>query len=177
MRAISKTACGNWRKVRLRAAKIRRLSVRIGLRGVTRPCADASGGGVLSGLPGRAEGGDFAGLAQHLVDFARVKLVGIDHLPGVFLDDDRPPFGAFQQLAIKGERLGLGFERLAHHRIDIGLMALSRSGPIASDGYSPSSVIISPACWAWVSDSAACSRGHDTIGIQLCPKTRNDLSV
>src|SRR5260370_738489 len=102
MPAISKPACGNWRKVRLRAAKIRRLFVTIGLRGLTRPSAETSGGGVLSGLPGRAEGGDFAGLAQHLVDFACVKLLGIDHLPGVFLDDDRPPFGAFQRLAIKG---------------------------------------------------------------------------
>src|SRR5260370_35409134 len=110
MRAISKTACGNWRKVGLRAAKIRRLFVTIGLRGLTRPSAETSGGGVLSGLPGRAEGGDFAGLAQHLVDFARVNLLGIDHLPDGFLDDDRPPFRASQQLAINGERLGRGSE-------------------------------------------------------------------
>jgi hypothetical protein len=40
------------------------------------------------GLSCRAESGDFAGFAQHLVDFARVKLLGIDHLSGVFLDDD-----------------------------------------------------------------------------------------
>jgi hypothetical protein len=40
------------------------------------------------GLSCRAESGDFAGFAQHLVDLARVKLLGIDHLPGVFLDDD-----------------------------------------------------------------------------------------
>ena len=30
-----------------------------------------------------------------------------------------------------------------------------------------SMVIISPVCWAWVSDSAACSRIHDTIGIRF----------
>src|SRR5260370_8051636 len=100
MRAISKTACGNWRKVGLRAAKIRRLFVTIGLRGLTRPSAETSGGGVLSGLPGRAEGGDFAGLAQHLVDFACVKLLAIHHLPGVFPDHHRPPFRPFHRLAL-----------------------------------------------------------------------------
>jgi hypothetical protein len=64
------------------------------------PFTETSRWRVLPGLPGRAEGGDFAGLAQHLVDFARVKLLGIDYLVDVFLDDDRPPFSAFQQLAI-----------------------------------------------------------------------------
>jgi len=34
------------------------------------------------------EGSDFARLAEHLVDLACVKLLGIDHLSGVFLDDD-----------------------------------------------------------------------------------------
>jgi hypothetical protein len=35
-------------------------------------------------------------------------------------------------------------------------------------------VIISPACCACVSDSAACSRIHDTMGIRLCPNTRSE---
>ena len=38
-------------------------------------------------------------------------------------------------------------------------LCVSRSGPIASEGCSPSCVISSPAAWAWAwaSDSAACS--------------------
>src|SRR5437868_10563237 len=47
--------------------------------------APVGGGAILSGLPCRAESGDFAGLAQHLVDFARMKLLGVDHLAGIFL--------------------------------------------------------------------------------------------
>src|SRR5690348_1377231 len=40
------------------------------------------------------ESGDFAGLAQRLVEFVRVKLLGVDHLAGILLQGDRPPFGA-----------------------------------------------------------------------------------
>jgi hypothetical protein len=36
----------------------------------------------------RTEGGDFARFAEHLVDFACVKLLGIDHLSGVLLNND-----------------------------------------------------------------------------------------
>jgi hypothetical protein len=36
----------------------------------------------------RTEGGDVARFAEHLVDFACVKLLGIDHLSGVLLDNN-----------------------------------------------------------------------------------------
>jgi hypothetical protein len=36
----------------------------------------------------RTEGGNFTRFAEHLVDFACVKLLGIDHLSGVLLDND-----------------------------------------------------------------------------------------
>ena len=36
----------------------------------------------------RTEGGDVARFAEHLVHFACVKLLGIDHLSGVLLDND-----------------------------------------------------------------------------------------
>src|SRR5438270_2163376 len=42
MRAISKAGCGNWRKTRRRAAKIRRRAATIGLGGLTRPPAETS---------------------------------------------------------------------------------------------------------------------------------------
>src|SRR5712671_2326574 len=42
MRAISKAGCGNWRKTRRRAAKIRRRAATIGLGGLTRPPAQTS---------------------------------------------------------------------------------------------------------------------------------------
>ena len=51
--------------------------------------------GVLSGRLGRAKGGDLSGFAEHLVDFARVQLLGVDHLAGILFQDDRPSFGAF----------------------------------------------------------------------------------
>jgi hypothetical protein len=35
------------------------------------------------------KGGNLARFAEHLVDFACVKLLGIDHLPGILLDNDR----------------------------------------------------------------------------------------
>jgi hypothetical protein len=35
------------------------------------------------------EGGNLARFAEHLVDFACVKLLGVDHLSGVLLNDDR----------------------------------------------------------------------------------------
>ena len=45
------------------------------------------------------KGGNLARFAEHLVDFACVKLLGIDHLPGILLDNDRVPFSAFEQFA------------------------------------------------------------------------------
>lgn len=88
---------------------------------------------ILCRLPGGTEGCDFAWLAQHLVDLARVKLLCINHLPGVFLDDDRASFGAFQQLAVEGKRFCLGF-RDSRMTASISVWWLSSSGPIASDG-------------------------------------------
>jgi len=52
----------------------------------------------------RTEGSDFVRFTAHLVDFACVKLLGIDHLSGVFLDDDRVSFRAFEPFSVKFER-------------------------------------------------------------------------
>jgi hypothetical protein len=43
---------------------------------------------VPRNMLGRTEGGDFTRFAEHFVDFACVKLLGIDHLPGVLLNND-----------------------------------------------------------------------------------------
>ena len=57
------------------------------------------------------KGGNLAWFAEHLVDFARVKLLGIDHLPGILLDNDRVSFSAFEQFAVKGERSRFAFQQ------------------------------------------------------------------
>jgi hypothetical protein len=44
-------------------------------------------GKSLHGLSSsRAEGGNCARLAKQLVDFARMQFLGLDHLPGIFLE-------------------------------------------------------------------------------------------
>ena len=49
----------------------------------------------------KPEGSNFARLSQHLVDLARVQLLGIDHLPCILLEHYGMAFGAFQQLAVQ----------------------------------------------------------------------------
>jgi hypothetical protein len=93
----------------------------------------------------RTEGSDFVRFTAHLVDFACVKLLGIDHLSGVFLDDDRVSFRAFEQFSVKCERFRFALQWLAHNRVDIVLIAV-KQGADVKDGYSPSMVITSPAC-------------------------------
>jgi hypothetical protein len=46
---------------------------------------------------------------------------------------------------------------------------------MAKEGYSPSKVIISPACSAWLSDSAACSRSHECTGATRRQRQRHSL--
>jgi len=70
------------------------------------------------------KGGNLARFADHLVDFACGKLLGIDHLPGILLDNDRVSLSAFEQFAVKGERFRFAFQRLPHNCIDIVLIAV-----------------------------------------------------
>jgi hypothetical protein len=83
------------------------IAVRPSNRGQSRPAPVGAGGSCRS--LGRPEGRNFAGFAEHFVDFVGVKLLGIDHPSGVFLEDDRAVCDAFQQIAIEGERFRLGF--------------------------------------------------------------------
>jgi len=77
-------------------------------------------------LPARTKGGDLAGSPEHFIDFAGVQFFGVNHLSGVFFDDDRPPFCASQQFAIEAERFRLGVQRLSHDRVDVVFVAVKQ---------------------------------------------------
>ena len=72
------------------------------------------------------KGGNLARSAEHLVDFACVKLLGIDHLPGILLDNDRVSFSAFEQFAVKGERFRFALQRLPHNCVDVVVIAVKQ---------------------------------------------------
>src|SRR5215468_2121249 len=72
------------------------------------------------------ESSHFSGLAEHLVDFACVQFLGVDHPPGVFLEHHGAPLNTAQQLAVDGKRLALRFQRFAHDRADVMLMAVEQ---------------------------------------------------
>src|ERR1700724_1157158 len=67
-------------------------------RALSTPCSSS-----LQRLRPEPGGADFAGLAQHLVDFACVQFFSIDHLPGVLLQHDRPPLDRSQQVFVERE--------------------------------------------------------------------------
>ena len=60
------------------------------------------------------------------IDFARVKLLGVDHLTGILLQDHGPPVGAFQQFTIERQRLRLSFQRFPHDCADVGAMRVEK---------------------------------------------------
>ncbi|MFL5267813.1 MAG: hypothetical protein ACJ8AH_14655, partial [Stellaceae bacterium] len=54
------------------------------------PFTTAEGDYGFSGRSSRRpESGNFARPAKHFIDLARVQLFGVDHLSGIFFDDDR----------------------------------------------------------------------------------------
>ena len=54
-----------------------------------------------------SKGGHFSGYAKHFIHLARMQLLGVDHLPGIFLEYDGSAFDAAEQFPISGERLPL----------------------------------------------------------------------
>ena len=73
-----------------------------------------------------SEGSHLSRGAEHLVDFARVQLLGVNHLPSIFLEHHRAPFHPAEKFAISRQCLGFGLQRFTHDRADIVLMAVEQ---------------------------------------------------
>jgi hypothetical protein len=75
------------------------------------------------------------GNTEHLIHFAGMQFLGIDHLSGVFLKHHRTALRKFEQLPIEGERLALGFQRFAQDRANVVLVVIKQGTDlILSDG-------------------------------------------
>lgn len=66
------------------------------------------------------------GTAQHLVHFACVQFLGLNHLPRIFFERDRAVFHEPQQIAIKVQRDFLCLQRFAKNRRDIERMIVQQ---------------------------------------------------
>src|SRR5262249_27901819 len=91
------------------------------------PGFSSASSSLLKRLWPKSAGADLPRLSQHLVHFAGVQLLGVNHLTRIFFEHHRAPFDGRQQPFVEDERRRLMLHRLDQNFADVVLVAVEQA--------------------------------------------------